>query len=330
MIDNKGHINWEMAARLLAGEADEIDRGLLNRWLVQNEANREEWARISAVWNQGGEALLLEGIDGDVAWEKVRDHTLLMAPEPVGSHRVRYLVMGMAAMLVVAFGLWWLFLAPSPQYSSSMVVTSLEKEEVVLSDGSTVTLNAGSKFSCVQPFKARERKVELHGEGFFKVEGNKDWPFLVETGGLTVKVTGTGFNVRAYPHLDMVEVVVVEGRVEVMASDASSGSVVLKAGQMALFQRQKGVLRVQETSDPNLLAWITRQLQFQETSLDRVFETLERVYRVNIQLADESINAEKLTAQFSDNSLDFVLNVVCMTFNLKMEREGENILLTRK
>ena len=330
MIDQTGHINWEMAVRLLDGEADEIDRGLLEQWLAHSEANRQEWKRICAAWNRGAEALMLETIDTDRAWDFLQNETLAVTPIKTKTRPWLPRVMAIAAILIIALGLFWMLWQPTVQPSSSLMVTNTEREEVVLSDGSSVTLNAGSKFYCEQPFKGDERQVELKGEGYFKVEGNRDWPFVVTTGGVTVRVLGTGFNVRAYPHLEMVEVAVVEGQVEVRSSDGSDRRVFLKAGQMALFQRQSGTLTVQDVDDPNLLGWITRRLQFQEASLGKVAETLGRIYRVDIHLGDPTLQTEKLTAQFSDNSLDFVLNVVCMTFNLKMEREGDMILLTRK
>ncbi len=330
MNDKTGQIDWDMAARILAGEGDEIDRGLLKSWLAQSDANRQEWEAIEAAWKKGGEALLLEKINTGDAWKRLQYETVSETPARKVLMPSRSLMMTVAAVLVIALGLVWLFSRPSVQPSSSLIVSNTETEEVVLSDGSMVTLNVGSKFTCAQPFNVYERKVQLRGEGFFKVEGDADWPFIVETGHLTMRVTGTEFNVRAYPHLNMEEVYVVEGEVEVMTSSGTPDKVMLHAGQMALFQQAKGALDVHEVSDANYLAWLTRQIQFNETSLQKVFETLGRVYNVNIQVPDSSIASEKLTAQFSDNSLDFVLNVVRMTFNLKMEREGDTIVLTRE
>ncbi len=330
MNDKTGQIDWDMAARILAGEGDEIDRGLLESWLAQSDANRQEWEAIEAAWSVGGEALLLEKINTHAAWERLQHETVLATPARKVLTPSRSLMMAIAAVLVITLGLVWLFSRPSVQPSSSLIVSNTETEEVALSDGSLVTLNVGSKFSCPQPFNMDERKVQLKGEGFFKVEGDANWPFVVETGNLTVRVTGTEFNVRAYPHLNMEEVYVVKGEVEVMTSAATPDKVMLHTGQMALFQQDNGMLEVHEESDVNFLAWLTRQLKFNETSLQKVFETLGRVYNVNIQVTDSSIASEKLTAQFSDNSLDFVLNVVCRTFNLKMEREGNTIVLTRE
>jgi ferric-dicitrate binding protein FerR (iron transport regulator) len=70
-------------------------------------------------------------------------------------------------------------------------------------------------------------------------------------------------------------------------------------------------------------------MSFDETPLPVVAETLERVYGVNIQISDTTLTDEKLTARFSQNSLDFVLEVVCVTFNLQSKREGDTVFLSR-
>ncbi len=329
MSEKGRNIDWELAARILNGEADEIDQGLLNQWLNADDSNQEEWENLKEAWNKGGESLLMADIDTDAAWNKVQHFT---REESGGMHSQRsrfspVRALAMAASVIVLLGLSWFFLINSPGEKSSLIVSNTTREEMVLSDGSRVTLNNHSRFSCEQPFREEERIVKLDGEGFFNVEGNKERPFIIHTGEVTIRVTGTSFNVRAYPNLDITEVAVLEGRVEVVPA-SSDEMVVLTQGQTAFFDRSSRMLTVKETTDPNLLSWITGQIKFDETSLGDVAETLERVYDVNIQLADEQLAGQKLTARFSDNSLDFVLDVVCTTFNMEARREGETIFLS--
>ncbi len=330
MSDDKLHIDWELAARILSGESDEIDRGLFEQWLNSDEANREEWKNIQNTWNKANDALLIENIDTSSAWNRV--HRFTVDDEPVEKKRYRYIshpgiFSVIAASVILVLGLGWILLAPFQQSKSSLIVSNSDHEEMVLSDGSSVILNSGSKFTCEQPFDENERMVKLTGEGFFKVEGNREWPFMIHTGDVVIRVTGTSFNVRAYPNLDITEVAVTDGRVEVLPF-ASGDLVVVNKGQTALFEKSSGELTVKSSTDPNLLAWITRKINFNETPLNDVAETLERVYNVNIQMSDSTMANERLTARFSENSLDFVLQVVCTTFNLEMQREGETIFLS--
>lgn len=329
MTYEKSNIDWELAARVLNGEADEIDHGLLEQWLNSDAVNRQEWKQIKNAWQKGGDALVMKNIDTSVAWNRVRKFTIddRKPKHVLNSTRVG-VFSAIAASVVLLIGLGWFLFSPGPKEGSSLIVSNSKLEEMVLSDGSAITLNSGSKFVCQQPFGEDERTVTLNGEGYFRVEGDAEWPFVIHAGDISIRVTGTRFNVRAYPNLDITEVAVLEGQVMVLPPGGGSG-IALNGGQTALFEKKTKELRVSQSTDPNLLAWITRKISFDQTPLPEVASTLERVYDVNIQISDKILNREKLTARFSDNSLDFVLEVVCVTFNLEMHREGETIFLSR-
>lgn len=113
----------------------------------------------------------------------------------------------------------------------------------VLSDGSRLTLGAGSVARLARGFRspvglrAGVRQVALEGEGFFDV-ARDGRPFLVQTHDATVRVLGTRFDVRADPALDAEQraaggtrVVVEEGRVAVASRDGSGRSVELGGGE---------------------------------------------------------------------------------------------------
>ena len=330
MSDREHNIDWELAARVLNGEGDEIDQGLLEQWLNAHPDNRQEWQRIQEAWASGKEAWRHAEIDTSAAWHRVRRFTVDETTPTVPRRRMSRpatLVSMIAASVVVILGLAWAIFTPFSGNQSSLIVASTDHEEIELSDGSRVTLNSGSRFTCSQPFDEKERVVNLDGEGYFRVEGNRERPFVVRAGEITIRVTGTRFNVRAYPNLAITEVAVIEGSVEVTHPQGDVKRT-LQGGQTALFERKTREMIVKQTSDPNVLAWITGKMTFRETPLSRVTNTLERVYGVDIQLSDSSLSDEKLTASFSDNSLDFVLQVVCITFNLEKYREGKTIFLT--
>src|SRR5690625_2938175 len=73
-----------------------------------------------------------------------------------------------------------------------------ETSEVVLDDGSQVTLNANTTMTWNREWEKKgERKIRLEGEAFFDVSQTEEGlPFLVETEDLTVNVLGTTFRVR--------------------------------------------------------------------------------------------------------------------------------------
>ena len=70
--------------------------------------------------------------------------------------------------------------------------------QLTLPDGTEVWLNSDSELTFPDHFTGRERRVNLVGEGYFKVTKDKEHPFRIKAPNFTVTVLGTEFNIRAY------------------------------------------------------------------------------------------------------------------------------------
>lgn len=133
--------------------------------------------------------------------------------------------------------------------------------EVVLADGSVVSVNAGSRLVYPQKFTGATREVELQGEAYFKVKHDERYPFIVKANGISTKVLGTEFNVRSYSKNDT-HVTLLQGSVLVslLSSNASSAqpsmSKRLKPGEDASLQG--GFLSVHAVDTEIYTAWIRR------------------------------------------------------------------------
>ena len=68
---------------------------------------------------------------------------------------------------------------------------------MILADGTTVHLNAGSKLTYPVRFAGKRRIVALEGEAYFEVVQDESHPFVVQTHLGEVLVLGTAFNVNA-------------------------------------------------------------------------------------------------------------------------------------
>ena len=81
-----------------------------------------------------------------------------------------------------------------------------EKLLVLLPDGSRVWLNADSKLTYPEQFAKYNRDVTLEGEAYFEIAKNKKSPFQVFAENVKIQVTGTCFNVKAYPSDKVIQV----------------------------------------------------------------------------------------------------------------------------
>src|ERR1700744_3253189 len=88
-----------------------------------------------------------------------------------------------------------------------------ETKEVVLSDGSIMTLNTDSPVLVSYSKAARHIRL-VQGEALFDVAKNKKRPFIVTAGDTQVRAVGTSFTVRLLPQ-QPVQIMVREGVVEI-------------------------------------------------------------------------------------------------------------------
>lgn len=88
-----------------------------------------------------------------------------------------------------------------------------EVEQILLEDGTKVTPTGGSRIICPESFENDVRKVRMEGSAYFEVESSPERPFIIETAGGYIKVTGTKFMAAAVSDT-RVRVSLDEGRIE--------------------------------------------------------------------------------------------------------------------
>ncbi len=106
---------------------------------------------------------------------------------------------------------------------------------------------------------------------------------------------------------------------------AGDDALELTAGQHARFDKGRHFL--ERKAAPPAEAWGLRILQFEEAGLQEVVAQLERLYPVRITLAHEGLERCKLTADFDDETIEVILDVIAETFGLELERNVNGFLL---
>ncbi|MEJ1962561.1 MAG: FecR domain-containing protein [Gammaproteobacteria bacterium] len=109
---------------------------------------------------------------------------------------------------------------PRPVYSETWRTDIGETRVTTLADGSTVTLNSGSRM--VVFYAPLSRDVYLsYGEATFEVAREPGRPFNLHAGKRVMQAGGSIFNVRVFPD-DNVELTVTDGQVKVLYSPAAA------------------------------------------------------------------------------------------------------------
>ncbi|GAB3896022.1 FecR family protein [Larkinella knui] len=261
-----------------------------------------------------------------------------------------------ASVLLVGISTW-LYLnrvpkpAPDPyEYLTKTVPIPLQEKvntgpkaiNILLSDGSVVTLNPNSRLSYPNHFDATTRTVYLSGEAFFDVMKNPAKPFLIYANKTVTKVLGTSFLVRAYRGEKDVTVMVKTGRVSVYSQKdyelaQQSGlrrveGVVLTPNQQMTYTLEDNKLVKALVEKPAALIANrpSREQVFEDAPVAKVFSSIERTYGIKLLFDEEALAACLVNVTFNEENLLERLDVICQIIGASYEMLDGQIVITSK
>ena len=204
---------------------------------------------------------------------------------------------------------------------------------VRLSDGSQIRLAPESRLVIPGAFGDSLRELALEGEAVFDVHHDTARPFRVRTRTTLTEDIGTKFNVRAYGKETQVSVAVAEGAVtlarlaSVPRPRARSAGVLLHVGDLGTLERDGSVSVVRGAPVGRALAWTRNQLVFVKQPLPDVLATIARWYDLDIQIVDPQVAAHPVTARFSTQSVDEMLQSLAIAVEGAVQRDGRRVTL---
>ena len=159
--------------------------------------------------------------------------------------------------------------------------------EVVLPDGSRVTMNALTKLNYPTAFTGSKRSVTLsEGEAYFQVVNKKNqMPFEVGVAGMSVTVTGTEFNINAYKNETVVKSTLFEGGVKI-TKDAVE--IPLKPGQQVMYDSVTKNFKLIPNADLDATsAWRMNLFNLDNTDIPTLMREISRWFDVDVVYANE-------------------------------------------
>ncbi|MET0945392.1 MAG: FecR domain-containing protein [Flavobacterium sp.] len=233
-----------------------------------------------------------------------------------------------AASLLLFMGLsFFVYQSSVSTITKQYATKSGEHAKIILSDGTKIWLNAGSRLKYPAQFKGDTREVYLTGEAFFDVAKDKKHPFIIHTDKMDTKVLGTSFNVQAYPDHTTQEVSVLTGRVNVK-SIVTEENVYVTPGQKVVFKSQSNKLKAFTDIPVNSISlWRKNIIVFEDSPLPEVIATINRNYNVTIEVGNKNLNNLKISAYFKELPVDEVVALVCNIINADYKMESGTYII---
>lgn len=302
-------------------------------------------------------------------WEQI-ENNLIQEKKPnklerkAGKFRSLRWVLGAAASLLLILNIFlWLQVD-----SFNKVSNNLSKAEwlnienssgisktIHLSDNSSIILEPFSSLKYPASFSNDQRVVFLKGEAFFEIERDTSRPFLVYANETITKVLGTSFRITAFEGQEIVEVDVTTGKVAVYGHvksntlDPQEKMIEVEAdekiliskpnkklevtpNQKVVFNKKASMMVKEVTATPLIISKIEAlpQLEFENESIVKVFEAIEKAYGIELEFSEEELDECTITTKLNNESLFDKLNIICTALDLSFSEKEAKIFIKGK
>ncbi len=209
--------------------------------------------------------------------------------------------------------------------TNKLIVPFGKRSSIVLSDGSKVFLNSGTKMDFPTSFSKNSREIWVEGEIFIDVTQQKGLPFIIHTPNSLITVYGTSFNVTSYSDENSESVVLVNGSVEVKSEKSA---LILKPNEMAVIEKGSVIRKQVDVTD--YISWKNGYLQLSKTPLIEVLQKIGRYYNVEFRYQSDLGLTEKTCSGklFLSGNLEDVMEAFSKLTFLHCEINNETIHIT--
>ncbi|HVT25997.1 MAG TPA: FecR domain-containing protein [Rhizomicrobium sp.] len=295
----------------------ESDQAELEQWLAQSPGNLLAYWRVEAAWDNTNRLIAVRPFERRPA-----------APDTRGKwmSALAKLVAGCAAVAVLG-GAFLLF-TPHPKEQS--YATPVGGHEVVsLADGSQIELNTDTVVRTDVSPDHRFAAIDK-GEAYFQIAHDTKHPFVVQAGQRRITVLGTKFFVRRTA--DRLEVALLDGRIWFDANnrELQPQAMLLSPGDVAIATPTSVFLkRASEQQLTSELGWRKGVLIFDNTALADAAAEFNRYNTRHIVIDDKAVAQLKVVGTFPKQDLSAFVDVAQEVFNLRVDRRGDTIVITR-
>ena len=303
------------------------EQNALEQWLVADSKNRKTYFQLKMAYQSKNKDDFIQ--TKKELWKEL-SHS--MSSKSQKSYRKVVLRWAASILLMGAIGslIYYYPMRQGNQTTQESIINLTErstirgqKRTITLPDGTRVKLNSGSKLISPDLFET-ERRVKIEGEAFFEVT-KSTIPFIVEAGGIEVRVLGTSFNVNTYI-TNKISVAVATGKVNVSANTMDLAiQKDLLPGQQVTYEYGEPVLEVSNYDVQAVLGWKDNILVFKESKFNDVIKDLNNWYGVTFIIDDEIDFDETFNGTYINPVLPEVMESLAHLYSFKYEINDKQV-----
>lgn len=236
-----------------------------------------------------------------------------------------------AAIILIVLSIlnYWFFFSGEKDVPSPIYVTGdmTKADQILLPDGTNVTLGPNSTFSLSQDFNKKQRIVYLEGEALFEVSKHSKKAFIVKTALQDIQVLGTKFNVQAYPSDVFSTTTLLEGAIS-MTRKEHGEKIILKPNEQLIYDRIKNSQTVQLVDSKRYASWVEGYYYFEDRTLTEILGRLAHIYGFSFQIKNRTLRTKRFTGTFKkEQSMNDILDVINISIPIKHTITDNKIMI---
>ena len=224
---------------------------------------------------------------------------------------------------------------------NEIIIPFGQKSQLILSDGTKIWINAGTKLRFPNRFGGKIREIWLNGEAFFDVAKDASKPFYVHTNDLNIRALGTSFNVKAYDDEGIVETTLLTGKIQIeknKADGTGDKEVILEPNCKAIFIKNELVVAneksliaqdikrqvnkplesrkifvAEQVKIEPIVSWTEGRLVFEDESFENIAKQLERRYGIQIVIDNDELKQCRYTGVLKKISVEQAMKALQLT-----------------
>ncbi|MEG1545249.1 MAG: FecR domain-containing protein [Tannerellaceae bacterium] len=290
----------------LGGKLNATGHARLRQWIAKSEDNRKRFSDYFILWK----VLAVEsnecGFDANKAYNRfyagcktVKNNSYYRTLFRISSAAVLFLSVGIISLY---FTMKHAEVHVSEVQRFVVEVPAGARSRVVFPDNSVVWLNSESRIEYNSNFAKESRNVRLYGEGYFEVAKNKEMPFVVNAGKLSVEVLGTKFNLKSYEEDAIAQVTLKEGSVKIGQLTNNIAPITLKPNQQYTYSESENLTSVESVDASHIESWRDGSVLFDKMPLSEIAKQLKRMYDIPVNIESDKLNDLVYYSDFNINT----------------------------
>ncbi len=315
----------ELIMSFLRGDCSEEEARFISVSVAESSDNQAYFDAIKRVWELTDFPQLK--VDVEAALQLVNEQIDSMEQNVSQPIRVSWFrrnvkrVSAVAAVLVMAVTVGLLLRKPAAPPMLSLSSSDWKSDQpFVLPDGSSVMFEGDSKVTYPETFDGESRAIAFDGVAVFDIIKNPAKPFVIQCGSMDVEVLGTRFRLDATKGNDKYVLDLFEGHVVMTANNTGKSSDMIRVmpGERGVcFVNTNGLKRYTALDLMKEKALNDHVLDFNDADLKTIVNSIAFIYDIQIDLA-ERCQDYRLTARFSDETVQHVLETIAAVYNLEL------------